>query len=72
VEALGQGTGQTNQAHPHPSANITGGEGGPKINGSTPIPAHMLELFQKFIESMGNKDKAMESMALEKGKEVGK
>jgi hypothetical protein len=32
----------------------------------------MLELFQKFIESMGNKDKAMESTALEKGKEVGK
>jgi hypothetical protein len=53
-----QGTGQI----PRTSA----AEGGPKIDGSAPIPTHMLELFQKFIESMGNEDVVKEAKVPER------
>jgi hypothetical protein len=43
VEVLGKGAAPNNQGHPHPSASMTGGGGGSKaVDGSTPIPAHML------------------------------
>jgi hypothetical protein len=47
------------------------GGGGSKDNdGSTPIPAHMLDLFQKFIASMGGKEEAKVTSEQLKNKEV--